>query len=230
MYSPPLFLNRLLQAIASKDQTSSSLSSSNSSLLDYAYFDALGLLLGTLLMSACLQQAAFYGQHVAVRTRAILSGLIFEKCLRRRVVQSTPSKHRRVNRDPSVHVLDEHTTSHETSTNDNKETNETDSKDAGSITNLLNVDVQHISDAFSYTHLFVGSIIQIAVALTFLSFLLGWATAFGIASMLPVYWASRYIGRNFTQVMAQLLSASDRRLSIMNEVSCTLLLIHLHIY
>ncbi|KAI8057636.1 hypothetical protein BDF22DRAFT_661756 [Syncephalis plumigaleata] len=230
MYSPPLFLNRLLKAIASKDEASSSPSSSppsDSNPLDYAYFDAFGLLLGTLLMSACLQQAAFYGQHVAVRTRAILSGLIFEKCLKRRVVQSTPSRHRRVNRDSSVNVHDEPSATHEVSAHDDNKEKKADSKDAGSITNLLNVDVQHISDAFSYTHLFVGSVIQIAVALTFLSFLLGWATAFGIASMLPVYWASRYVGRNFTQVMAQLLSASDRRLSIMNEVMQTIRVIKL---
>ncbi|RKP23043.1 ABC transporter type 1, transmembrane domain-containing protein, partial [Syncephalis pseudoplumigaleata] len=211
MYSPPLFLNRLLQTISRKDQDKHGGQSTlqlDGHALDYAYLDALGLLLGTLFMSACLQQAAFYGQHIAIRTRAILSSLIFEKCLRRRVVQPVSP---RSSSDRDTRVKGDESQA------DDAARKKPDANDAGSITNLLNVDVQHISDAFSYTHLFVGSVVQIAVALTFLSFLLGWATAFGIASMLPVYWASRHVGRNFTQVMAQLLSASDKRLSIMNE-------------
>ncbi|KAI9594388.1 hypothetical protein BDF19DRAFT_423478 [Syncephalis fuscata] len=247
MYSPPLFLNRLLDTISLRNKHRDTIPTHTvqTDYIDYAYFDALGLLLGTLFMSACLQQAAFYGQHVAVRTRAILSSLIFEKCLRRRVYQTTPSKKddcRKRNKTATIHednnngqetpvphiVVIEEEEEKKKKKKDKAEKDDTPTvKDAGSITNLLNVDVQHISDAFSYTHLFVGSVIQIAVALTFLSFLLGWATAFGIASMLPVYWASRYVGRNFTQVMAQLLSASDNRLSIMNEVMQTIRIIKL---
>ncbi|RKP04476.1 ABC transporter type 1, transmembrane domain-containing protein, partial [Thamnocephalis sphaerospora] len=203
MYSPPFFLNRLLSYVA--DQRSGTLAS--------AHMDAIGLLVGTLLMSACLQQAAFYGQHIAIRARAILSSVVFEKCLRRRACATVPETAERSEPSDDLDDLDDQ--------------DDAAVRDSGSITNLLNVDVKNISEALSYTHLFVGSGIQILIALTFLSFLLGWATACGIASMIPVYLASRYVGRNFTQVMARLLKSSDKRLSVVSEVMQTIRIIKL---
>jgi ABC-type multidrug transport system fused ATPase/permease subunit len=197
MYTPPIFLNRLLKFIL--NQETGSMSS--------AYLDAAGLWIGTLLMSACLQQAAFYGQRVVVKTQAVLSGIIYEKCL-----------HRRGHTPPPPTTNRDQTQTKETQSTPTRKTKQS-SHGTGFVANLLNVDVKCVADTLGCIYLLVGCSVQVAIALTLLSLLLGWATACSIGSIIPVYLVLRYVGSKFGRVMAALLKASDKRMSIINEVS-----------
>ncbi|RKP07534.1 P-loop containing nucleoside triphosphate hydrolase protein [Thamnocephalis sphaerospora] len=201
-YASPYLLGCILRYV--DDETTSSHGQA------WAYvFGMFASLVGA---SIALQQGHLTGKHIQTRCRAAISNLVFAKCMRRQAfVDLTQTSAKDDAAGGSAPPIDSDKAGEHGGTVPKE-------WDSGAVTNLLNVDSQNVGEAFSYTHLFFGSAVQVAVALTLLSYLIGWATAFGVMAMIPVYLLSKSVSRRFSIAIRRLMEAADRRLSIIGEM------------
>ncbi|KAI9594973.1 P-loop containing nucleoside triphosphate hydrolase protein [Syncephalis fuscata] len=162
----------------------------------------------------CMHQGMFAGWRSEVQIQAMLSSRVFNKCLVRQNIASV--KQQQQSR-PSTDATAETTNEQFNNTKDDETDTATD-WNTGTIANILNVDVSNIAIAFSLLSLFIGSAIQVFVAVFFMWQLVGWATIIGLVVLAPLYWISSLVSNWLKNTLNKYLHSSDVRLGIVNEM------------
>lgn len=100
-----------------------------------------------------------------------------------------------------------------------------DEDDAGlgktrqSIVNLVVVDADCVSDAVQYNHLLASSMLELAIACTFLVKLLGWkATLSGLSIAVIVLPVNIYTAKKFANAQTSLMKYRDQKVAVLTEV------------
>lgn len=88
----------------------------------------------------------------------------------------------------------------------------------GEVVNLMSLDAQKIGEICQFFHMGWSSAVQIAIALGFLFYLLGWVTFVGIGTMIllsPIQLVVVFLWSKFRETI---LALSDKRMKIITEV------------
>ncbi|KAI9597563.1 hypothetical protein BDF19DRAFT_435493 [Syncephalis fuscata] len=165
---------------------------------------ALGLFLGMLGTNFCLQHGNFIGQHLLIRSKAIISHQIIEKSLRLQLINEAAL------RNDKSYI-------HTNGTSKNQHQYSTTGWSVDMVNNLLSVDARNVSEAFGCLHLFVGSLLQIIIAIIFLWQLIDVSTLAGLATMLFFFGISNFVTKTTTHVFERLLSTTENCLTIIVE-------------
>ena len=171
---------------------------------EMAWIYVVGLFVASVFSSISNGQALWLGRRICLRLRAIVVGEVYAKALRRRDVASKGGE-----------------------SLDDKGTAPTDKKDKvtatqannGAIINLMAVDAFKVSEICAYLHyLLAGVPIELAIAIALLYYLLGASAFVGLLAMVLIFPAQYLITRRFNVVQDNLMSATDKRVTRLNEV------------
>ncbi|KAI8052828.1 P-loop containing nucleoside triphosphate hydrolase protein [Syncephalis plumigaleata] len=203
-FSMPLFMNLLIEYIADPTTATPTM----------AMLYAVGLFVGSVLISTFGQRAFWIGRQISLRVRAILSNELFIKSLRRRIVAKSKAKAKAA----SVVEDDTDTPDDKKEATDEGKEGKDDPADVGSITNLLSVDTNSIGDISAYLHQIWFAPIRCALAFILLWKLLGAAMLFGLGVTVPLVYVSSVVSQRFSSVHEKLMKKTDKRLAASNEV------------
>ncbi|KAI7834991.1 P-loop containing nucleoside triphosphate hydrolase protein [Kickxella alabastrina] len=171
---------------------------------EQAFWCVAGLLLGGTISTVCQSQALWIGRKIGLQIKAIVIGEVYKKSLRRRDAASeddAPAKDGEGD-DNSVEDADK----------------QGESTSTGKITNLMAVDANKISEASSYLHFLYQLPAEIVITVLMLYQLLGLASIAGLCTLLllvPFQWR---IVSVWSKLQTQLMKASDKRMSMTNEI------------
>ncbi|KAI9598517.1 P-loop containing nucleoside triphosphate hydrolase protein [Syncephalis fuscata] len=199
MYAAPYFLSLLLEHVERPTTASTS----------KAWLYVLGLFFSMVFSSICNQQSSFIGQHLKLRSRALLSHKILEKYLHRRLP---------VGKRAGKTAAD----SNETTIEDDKVADESDTENMDqklyNTHNLFEMDVQTISEAFKTLHTRIGGVVQVVLAVILLSKLIGTAILAGIFAILVTFGIVRILDKLSRLAYGSLPDTTERRVSAVGEV------------
>ncbi|KAG1046896.1 hypothetical protein G6F43_010636 [Rhizopus delemar] len=154
-----------------------------------AFFYVLGLFVTNSAQSLFLQQGLYIGRVLGIRIQSIVIGEVFSKSLRRRDQSNAE--------EDSTGVVDE------------KKSN---------VNNLLSVDAQKVAEISAYIFYIYSYPIQIIISIYSLYKLLGNAALWGVLVMVLCQPITYYISRRFEKLHESVMSATDKRLKLMNEL------------
>ena len=167
-----------------------------------AWLYVTGLFLSSVFCSIANGQALWIGRRICLRLRAIIVGEVYAKALRRRDVASKGGE-----------SLDDK------STTEKKDKVTATQANNGAIINLMAVDAFKVSEICAYLHyLLAGVPVELTIAITLLYFLLGASAFVGLLAMVLIFPAQYFITRRFNVVQDNLMSATDKRVTRLNEV------------
>ncbi|RKP09485.1 P-loop containing nucleoside triphosphate hydrolase protein [Thamnocephalis sphaerospora] len=160
-----------------------------------AWLFVAGLFIGTIVTNTLAQHAEAIGQHMAVRARAIISHQVSEKCMRRRIRTIPPSS---------------------TSKGDEHEMH--DPWDAGAVMNLLNVDVQNISEMLISLPSLIGGPLQSIIASAVLWYLVGISAVLILVILAVTILFIAIFLRKISSIYGWVMDITDERLSVVSEM------------
>ncbi|KAI7906444.1 P-loop containing nucleoside triphosphate hydrolase protein [Cokeromyces recurvatus] len=158
-----------------------------------AFLYVLGLFVTNSAQSLLLQQGLYIGRTLGIRVQSIIIGEVFSKSLRRRDDSGSPDV---------ASSLEEET---------RKET-------MGNVNNLLSVDAQKVAECIAYIFYIYCYPLQIIFSIWGLYKLLGNAALWGVLVMISCQPITYYIGSRFERLHTSVMSATDKRLKLMNEL------------
>ncbi|RKP27195.1 P-loop containing nucleoside triphosphate hydrolase protein [Syncephalis pseudoplumigaleata] len=205
-YSAPYFLSLLLEHVEQPTVQS----------LSRVWLYVLGLFLSMVLGSICTQQSSFTGQHLKLRSRAILAHRLLEKQLRRRLPKAMATS-------PSSDSGTEAKKTNDGGDGDD----DSDEKMATATKNLFEIDVETMSDAFQHLCTRIGGLLQMALAIALLVHLIGTATIAGIGAMLVFFGITRGLARLSPLIYGHLSAVTERRVARVAEALCSMRIIKL---
>ncbi|CEG75854.1 Putative ATP-dependent bile acid permease [Rhizopus microsporus] len=156
-----------------------------------AFFYVLGLFVTNSAQSLCLQQALYIGRIFSIRIQSIVIGEVFSKSLRRRDQSGSSSEN-------GKEVVDK--------------------KEKSNVNNLLSVDAQKVAEIAAYIFYIYCYPIQIVISIWSLYKLLGVAALWGVLVMIACQPITYYISRRFEKLHEAVMSATDKRLKLVNEL------------
>ncbi|KAI8328920.1 hypothetical protein BC941DRAFT_444086 [Chlamydoabsidia padenii] len=158
-----------------------------------AYTYILGMFTVSLAKLLCNNIQLYAGRRWNVRTLCMLDAEIYEKTLKRKDMSGKVDNQKDGEGNESV-------------------------SSTGKITNLMSLDADRVGDLPSYIFMFYNAPVELAIAITYLYYLLGMAAFVGLGVMIvffPVTWLLiKRIGKNYEA----LSSAKDRRNELVNEL------------
>ncbi|KAI8647895.1 P-loop containing nucleoside triphosphate hydrolase protein [Parasitella parasitica] len=160
-----------------------------------AFLYVLGLFLTNCAQSLLLQQGLYIGRTIGIRIQSIIIGEVFSKSLRRR---------------------DESGSSDASKQEDLGEKKSKDSK--SNVNNLLSVDAQKVAEIAAYIFYVYSYPLQIVLSIWSLYKLLGNAALWGVLVMICCQPITYYVGTQFEKLHESVMSATDKRLKLMNEL------------
>ncbi|KAJ2847340.1 Transporter of the ATP-binding cassette (ABC) [Coemansia brasiliensis] len=179
---------------------------------EQAFWFVAGLLGAGALGTVCQSQALWIGRKIGLQIKAIIIGEVYAKSLRRIDAATGSTKECAVS--SSNEGLDSvEDTEPSDSTND-----EGSMTSMGKITNLMAVDAHKVSEVSAYLHTLYQLPAEIVITVLMLYQLLGIASMGGLATIIvlvPIQWKLVSI---WSVYQSQLMKASDRRMSMMNEI------------
>ena len=168
----------------------------------------IGLFLASVFSSIANGQALWIGRRICVQLRAIIIGEVYSKALRRRDVASKGGE-----------SLDESKPSTANGTTEKKDKVTATQANNGAIINLMAVDAFKVAEICAYLHyLLAGVPVELAIAIALLYNLLGPSAFVGLVVMVLIFPAQYIITRRFNVVQDNLMSATDKRVTRLNEV------------
>ncbi|KAG0140699.1 hypothetical protein CROQUDRAFT_664859 [Cronartium quercuum f. sp. fusiforme G11] len=201
---PPFFLQRLLGFISDKASGDSNQKPNHVPILY-----AIGMLATQLFLAYTQSASLFTGRRLSVRLRALFISLIFTKSLRRTDIKSKP------------------TNDTGTLSQDDDKKNGVDEKgeelearaSIGKIVNLVSNDTMSLSEIGAYlSFLWPESIVQLALAVIYLYYLLGYSAMAGVICMVIGIPIQSLLTNLWAKFQKQLMKASDRRLGLTGEL------------
>jgi len=196
-FLPTILLRQILLYVEHPDTRSREL----------AWFYVIGLFMASVLQSIANGQALWIGRRICIRLRAIVVGEVYAKALRRREVASKGGD-----------TLDDKDKS-DKSPADKKDKVTAMQANNGAIINLMAVDAFKVSEICAYLHYLIAGVpIELAIAIALLYNLLGASAFVGLLAMALIFPAQYLITRRFNVVQDNLMSATDKRVTRLNEV------------
>jgi ABC-type multidrug transport system fused ATPase/permease subunit len=152
---------------------------------------------------------------LAMPIKQQLAAFVFAKAMRRKDVKgaekpdSTPDD-----------ATDKHSDTDATSEADSDDEDDPGlGKSRQSIINLVVVDADVISDAVQYNHLLAASMLELAIACTFLVNLLGWKATFsGLSIAVIVLPVNVYTAKKVANAQTSLMKYRDQKVAVLTEV------------
>lgn len=167
-----------------------------------AWLYVVGLLFASVFSSIGNGQALWIGRRICLRLRAIVVGEVYAKALRRRDVAAKGGD-----------SLDDKSVS------EKKEKLTATQANNGAIINLMAVDAFKVSEICAYLHyLLAGVPVELTIAIGLLYNLLGLSAFVGLFAMVLIFPAQYMITVRFNVVQDNLMSATDKRVTRLNEV------------
>ncbi|CEP16804.1 hypothetical protein [Parasitella parasitica] len=160
-----------------------------------AFLYVLGLFITNCAQSLLLQQGLYIGRTIGIRIQSIIIGEVFSKSLRRR---------------------DESGSSDASKQDGNVEKDSKDSK--SNVNNLLSVDAQKVAEIAAYIFYIYSYPFQMVLSIWGLYKLLGNAALWGVLVMICCQPVTYYVGIRFEKLHESVMSATDKRLKLMNEL------------
>lgn len=182
---------------------------------------ALGLGVALLIQGGVNNSMWFYGYcRIQIPWRIQLSAMVFEKAMRKKQVQGASRK--ASNEDESASSSAETLLGQDDS--GKKDAQEGEDEEANlqkmrqGVINLIGVDTNRVGLFGIFNNAFLGAIIRLAVAFTFLGNLLGWqALLAGIAVQIFFMPINIYFSKRYSDSQDQLMKVRDRKLAAVNE-------------
>ncbi|TPX49645.1 hypothetical protein SeMB42_g02545 [Synchytrium endobioticum] len=192
-FANPFFLNLIVSYIQSEYTSMTKLT---------AYMLVFGFFFFTFIRSAIEGQSFFYGRRVGLQVRTVLLNEVYQKALRRKVGRTAK----------------EGCGSCTESMSPSKDSNPEQNASTGKIVTLMSVDAERIRDFACYIHQFAAAPVQIAICLTALCLLLGPSALGGVAAMALAIPFNIIIGILTNKYQTKLMSKTDARVDIVNEM------------
>ena len=174
-------------------------------------------------------QGLWIGRKLCIRIRAIIVGEIYSKTLRRRAAASTDT-------DPEVGVVKKKTgfwtkftwvwkrqgqnpsDAHADPAQHPKKAKVSQANN-GTIINLMSIDSFKVAEVCSYLHFLWAAVpVQLVMAVGLLYNILGYSSFVGILAMVLVLPLNIYIAHSFSAAQKRIMSATDGRIHVTNEV------------
>lgn len=173
---------------------------------EMAWMYVIGLFIASVLSSIGNGQALWIGRRICIRLRAIVVGEVYAKALRRRDVASKGGD-----------TLDDK--DKDKSPVEKKDKVTATQANNGAIINLMAVDAFKVSEICAYLHYLIAGVpIELAIAIALLYNLLGASAFVGLLVMILIFPMQYLITRRFNVVQDNLMSATDKRVTRLNEV------------
>ncbi|KAK9710865.1 Transporter of the ATP-binding cassette (ABC) [Basidiobolus ranarum] len=157
---------------------------------EMAYLYVFGLLFGYVMLSIVTSQASWIGYKIENSLKAIIIGEVYSKSLRRQDISTTAEE----------------------------SAEEEDVADLGKITNLMAIDADKIAEICAFLDSLYTLPMQIIFTVVFLYQVLGWSAIGGtlaIGLSLPLNY---YLVSKWAEIQDNLMSATDKRIAVINEV------------
>ncbi|GAA5920308.1 hypothetical protein JCM1841_004522 [Sporobolomyces salmonicolor] len=204
-YVPAFFLQRLVHFLEQRSDESESRS------LAWGYVFCAGLLVGAVAESLVSGQLWFVSNSMlSSRIRVQLNTLIFDKTLKRKDVSGVSPVSATASSSPSSENGD-----------DKKDDDQDENASFGSKTSILalfSIDVDRVADFSVWCFSLLDAPMEIAIGTVFLYSLLGYASLIGISVAVFFLPLNHITSKLFADTQDRLMSARDRRVSLMNEV------------
>ncbi|KAM0789106.1 hypothetical protein ACM66B_003161 [Microbotryomycetes sp. NB124-2] len=206
-YLPAFFLQKLVAFLeVSADDGESRKSYA------WGYVFCLGLLVSYLLEALVGNMLWFVSNSMlSTRIRVQLNTLIFDKTLRRKDVVGVAGGGSGSSEDNDGEKSDD---------GDDSEKSDESTKfgNKSQVLNLFTIDVDRVADFAIWCFSFLDTPLEIFIGTFFLYKLLGQAAFWGILVAVAFLPANHFTSKAFADVQDKLMSARDRRVSLMNEV------------
>lgn len=186
-----------------------------------------GLLLVSGLAAALTNsQSYWWGRKLSVRIQAILVGELYAKTLKRKigVTKDKVLGGQKVAKGNSANGAEDSKDAAPDVPNDRSgKTSKEDDADgqvtSGAIINLMATDTFKVSEVTAYMHyLWALTPVQLVIAVYLLYQLLGFSSIAGMLMMLVLLPINIFFARQFTKIQKRLMTATDARIHITNEV------------
>ena len=172
-------------------------------------------------------QGLWIGRKVCIQLRAIIVGEIYSKTLRRRAAASTETDLGKEAAPKKIGLQakfkdflnrkarkrsDDETGSSSTKTKDSQANN-------GTIINLMSIDSFKVAEVCAYLHFLWAAVpVQLVMAVSLLYKVLGYSSFVGILMMVLLLPLNLYIAHSFQAAQQRIMSATDGRIHVTNEV------------
>ncbi|ORX88370.1 P-loop containing nucleoside triphosphate hydrolase protein [Basidiobolus meristosporus CBS 931.73] len=156
---------------------------------EMAYLNVFGLLLGYVALSLASSQSLWIGRKIGNGLKALIIGEVYAKSLRRQDVPGTAQE------------------------NDSDEVSS-----QGKITNLMAVDAHQVAEICTYLDYLYSLPMQIIITVVFLYQVIGWSAIAGSFAMMLTMPLNYYSVTKCAKIQDRLMAATDKRMSVINEV------------
>ncbi|ORX96337.1 P-loop containing nucleoside triphosphate hydrolase protein [Basidiobolus meristosporus CBS 931.73] len=156
---------------------------------EMAYLNVFGLLFGYVALSLASSQSLWIGRKVGNGLKALIIGEVYAKSLRRQDVSGTA-----------------------------QEDNADEVSSLGKITNLMAVDAHKVAEICAYLNYLYALPMQIIITVVFLYQVIGWSAIAGSFAMMLTLPLNYYLVTKWAEIQDKLMAATDKRMSVINEV------------
>ncbi|RUS16120.1 ABC transporter type 1, transmembrane domain-containing protein, partial [Endogone sp. FLAS-F59071] len=189
---------------------------------ELAYLYVVGMMIVALWRTVYASQMFLYARGLELKIRAMLDSEIYNKSLKRRDMTGMVQKKENNEEEDADKFKNGASEANGKAKDDKKDKKKKDDKDdgadAGKITNLMAVDAHRVAGLFGFLYFIYNSPISIVIGTYFLYQLLGWSCFVGMSVMLVTMPLNQLTQKSYDKFQEQLMSARDKRVSLMNEL------------
>ena len=155
--------------------------------------------------------------NIAIPMQEQLAAVVFAKSMRRKAVKSA-KKTKETIAVPAQDANLPQAPVNASTTEDGEEGDDIQ-KSNQTIVNLIAVDARRICDAAAFNYLLPGSLLKLAIAISFLASLLGWpSTLAGLSVSVVITPVNVYLAKRFTNAQNDLMKSRDQKVAAVTEV------------
>ena len=147
--------------------------------------------------------------RLLIPIRAELSGLIFQKAMRKKDVKEAAEK------APAPTLTDSGA-----SEGKSKKAQDPESKQqpGQSTINLISVDTRRVSDFSSFFRFYIQTVVNFILAISFIVFLIGWIPLFSaVASFSLIVPANYFVSKSYGAIQKRLMKTRDEKTAVVTE-------------
>ncbi|GAV28278.1 hypothetical protein PMKS-001748 [Pichia membranifaciens] len=211
LFFPSMLLKKILEYVESPETESTSL----------AWLFVILMVFSSPITAALSGRSLFLGRRICTRMRAIIIGEVYSKALKRRVSNSTEEKEKKETPDaatsPALTNGNSNTDSDPAASSEDTSEKKAETRELGSIINLIAVDAFKVSEICAYLYYFVNSFVMTIIAISILYSLLGWAALAGASTIIIMMPLNYKLSMLLGDYQKEMLKVTDKRIQKLNE-------------